>query len=199
MGEPHTGYTKDFVQSYLSKDGLPIALSSLYQGDQNFEDEFVDRDPRMKQSIYVPDRPYRIYSDGSIDYRTMPEFDNNYVTTSYYITKGYSPYEVDRLQNQSTIDVFTYRYGKLLVTYAEAKAELGEATQEVLDNSINLLRDRVGMPHLEVNVGFEDPNWPDWEVPVTPLINEIEESEELKQQEREPAGKTLSGGKRASC
>lgn len=173
LGEPHTGYTKDFVQSYLSKDGLPIALSSLYQGDQNFEDEFVDRDPRMKQSIYVPDRPYRIYSDGSIDYRTMPEFDNNYVTTSYYITKGYSPYEVDRLQNQSTIDVFTYRYGKLLVTYAEAKAELGEATQEVLDNSINLLRDRVGMPHLEVNVGFEDPNWPDWEVPVTPLINEI--------------------------
>lgn len=173
LGEPHTGYTKDFVQSYLSKDGLPIALSPLYQGDQNFEDEFVDRDPRMKQSIYVPDRPYRIYSDGSVDYRTMPEFDNNYVTTSYYITKGYSPYEVDRLQNQTTIDVFTYRYGKLLVTYAEAKAELGEATQEVLDNSINLLRDRVGMPHLKVNVGFEDPNWPDWEVPVTPLINEI--------------------------
>ena len=173
LGEPHTGYTKDFVQSYLSKDGLPIALSSLYQGDENFEEEFVDRDPRMKQSIYVPDRPYRIYSDGSVDYRTMPEFDNNYVTTSYYITKGYSPYEVDRLQNQTTIDVFTYRYGKLLVTYAEAKAELGEATQEVLDNSINLLRDRVGMPHLMVNVGYEDPNWPDWEVPVTPLINEI--------------------------
>tara|TARA_R110002124_G_scaffold287328_1_gene472961 strand:- start:75349 stop:76974 length:1626 start_codon:yes stop_codon:yes gene_type:complete len=173
LGEPHTGYTKDFVQSYLSKDGLPIALSPLYQGDENFEEEFVDRDPRMKQSIYVPDRPYRIYSDGSVDYRTMPEFDNNYVTTSYYITKGYSPYEVDRLQNQTTIDVFTYRYGKLLVTYAEAKAELGEATQEVLDNSINLLRDRVGMPHLMVDVGFEDPNWPNWEVPVTPLINEI--------------------------
>jgi hypothetical protein len=173
LGEPHTGYTKDFVQSYLSKDGLPIALSPLYQGDVNFEDEFVDRDPRMKQSIYVPDRPYRIYTDGSVDYRTMPEFDNNYVTTSYYITKGYSPYEVDRLQNQTTIDVFTYRYGKLLVSYAEAKAELGEATQEVLDNSINLLRDRVGMPHLEVNVGFEDPNWPDWEVPVSPLVNEI--------------------------
>ncbi|MBI0397259.1 RagB/SusD family nutrient uptake outer membrane protein [Cyclobacterium marinum] len=173
LGEPHTGYTKDFVQSYLSKDGLPIALSSLYQGDENFEDEFVDRDPRMKQSIYVPDRPYRIYSDGSVDYRAMPEFDNNYVTTSYYITKGYSPYEVDRLQNQTTIDVFTYRYGKLLVTYAEAKAELGEATQEVLDKSINLLRDRVGMPHLNVNVDFVDPNWPDWEVPVSPLINEI--------------------------
>ena len=174
LGEQGTGYTKDFVNSYLSADGLPIALSPLYLGDQGeFEMEFQNRDPRMKQSIYVPDRPYRIYADGNVDYRNMPEFDNNYVTTSYYITKGYSPYEVDRLQNQTTIDVFTYRYGKLLVTYAEAKAELGEATQEVLDNSINLLRDRVGMPHLTVDVGFEDPNWPDWEVPVSPLINEI--------------------------
>ncbi|HSI77540.1 MAG TPA: RagB/SusD family nutrient uptake outer membrane protein [Lunatimonas sp.] len=173
LGEQRTGYTKDFVNSYLCEDGLPIALSPLYQGDQQFEVEFQNRDPRMKQSIYVPDRPYRIYADGSVDYRTMPEFDNNYVTTSYYITKGYSPYEVDRLQLQCTIDVFTYRYGKLLVTYAEAKAELGEATQEVLNNSINLLRDRVGMPHLSVDVGFVDPNWPDWEVPVSPLINEI--------------------------
>lgn len=173
MGEPRTGYTKDFVNSYLSIDGLPIAQSPLYQGDAEFGDEFENRDPRMFQSIYHPDRPYRIYSDGSVDYREMPEFDNNYVTTSYYITKGYSPYEVDRLQLQTTIDVFIYRYGKLLVTYAEAKAELGEATQEVLDNSINLLRDRVGMPHLSVNVGFVDPNWPAWEIPISPLLNEI--------------------------
>lgn len=173
MGEPRTGYTKDFVNSYLAKDGLPISLSPLYNGDAEFGDEFKNRDPRMHQSIYVPDRPYRIYSDGSVDYREMPEFDNNYVTTSYYITKGYSPYESDRLQLQGTIDDFIFRYGKLLVTYAEMKAELGECTQEVLDRSINQLRDRVGMPHLTVDVGFVDPNWPDWEVPVTPLINEI--------------------------
>ena len=173
MGEAKTGYTKDFVNSYLSIDGMPIALSPLYQGDAEFGDEFKARDPRMYQSIYHPDRPYRIHSDGSVNYREMPEFDNNYVTTSYYITKGYSPYEVDRLQLQTTIDVFIYRYGKLLITYAEAKAELGEATQDVLDNSINLLRDRVGMPHLNVNVDFVDPNWPDWEVPISPLLNEI--------------------------
>ncbi len=29
------------------------------------------------------------------------------------------------------------------------------------------------MPHLTVDVGFVDPDWPDWEVPVSPLINEI--------------------------
>lgn len=173
MGEPHTGYTKDFVESYLCKDGLPIGVSPLYNGDKEFGDEFKDRDPRMNQSVYHPDRIYRIYEDGSTELRPMPEFDNNYSPTSYYILKGYSPYERDRLQLQCIVDDFIFRYGELLVSYAEAKAELGEANQEVLDKSINLLRDRVKMPHLKVDVGFTDPNWPNWEVAVSPLINEI--------------------------
>jgi hypothetical protein len=173
MGEPATGYSKDFVQSYLCKDGLPISLSPLYKGDQNFEDEFKNRDPRMDQSVYQPERVYRIYEDGSVEYETMPKFDNNYSPTSYYILKGYSPYERDRLQGQCIIDDFIFRYGELLVSYAEAKAELGEATQEVLDKSINLLRARVDMPPLKVDIGFVDPNWPNWEVPISPLLNEI--------------------------
>lgn len=173
LGEQKTGYTKDFVNSYLCTDGLPISLSPLYKGDLEFVDEFVNRDPRMYQSIYHPDRPYRIYQDGSLEYKNMPEFDNNYCTTGYFITKGYSPYEIDRLQGHCTIDRFIFRYGRLLVVYAELKAELGECSQQVLDRSINLLRDRVNMPHLTVDVGFVDPDWPDWEVPVSPLINEI--------------------------
>ena len=173
LGEPHTGYTKNFVESYLCKDGLPISLSPLYKGDAAFGDEFINRDPRMQQSVYNVDRVYRLYGDGSKEYRPMPEFDNNYTPTSYYILKGYSVYEKDRLQLQCIVDDFIFRYGKLLVTYAEAKAELGECTQAVLDVSINKLRDRVGMPHLTTQVGFVDPNWPNWEVPVSPLINEI--------------------------
>ena len=35
--------------------------------------------------------------------------------------------------------------------FAEAKAELGQCTQDVLDETINVLRDRVDMPHLTVN------------------------------------------------
>lgn len=173
LGEPHTGYSKDFVESYLCTDGLPIALSPLYKGDAEFGDEFVNRDPRMHQSIYNKGRVYRIYEDGSVEYRPMPEFDNNYVTTSYYILKGYSPYERDRLQNQCVIDDFIFRYGEVLVSYAEAKAELGEITQQVLDKSVNQLRNRVGMPPMKAEVGFTDPNWPNWEVPVSPIINEI--------------------------
>lgn len=180
LGEAFTGYNIDFVQSYLCTDGLPIALSPLYKGDAVFGDEFVNRDPRMEQSIYQSERPYRIFDDGVVNYKAMPEFQNNNCPTSYFILKGYSPYERDRLPGTSIIDDFIFRYGKVLVSYAEVKAELGECTQEVLDNSVNLLRDRVGMPHLTVDVGFEDPNWPNWEVPVTPLINEIRRERRLE-------------------
>lgn len=173
LGEQQTGYSQDFINSYLCVDGLPISISPLYQGDQEFMDVFKNRDPRLKQSTYTPDRPYRIYADGSIDIKDMPEFDKNYCTTSYYITKGYSPLESQRLQGHCTLDRFIFRYGRLLVTYAEIKAELDECDQSVLDLSINKLRDRVGMPHLLVEVGFEDPDWPEWEIPVSPLINEI--------------------------
>lgn len=180
LGEPRTGYNQDFVQSYLCTDGLPIALSPLYQGDDVFGDEFINRDPRMGQSIYHEERPYNISTSGVVYHKEMPEFQSTYSPTSYYIIKGYSPYEVDRLIQASVVHTFIYRYGKVLVSYAEAKAELGEATQEVLDNSINLLRDRVAMPHLTVDVGFVDPNWPNWEEPISPLLNEIRRERRLE-------------------
>jgi hypothetical protein len=58
----------------------------------------------------------------------------------------------------------------VLLIYAEAKAELGEATQADLDRSINLLRDRVGMPHLDVNPPM-DPRYAN--DGISPLLVEI--------------------------
>lgn len=178
-GEAYTGYSKDFINSYLCIDGLPIALSPLFHGDAVWGDEILNRDPRLKQSIYTSDRPYRIYEDGSTMYKQLPEF-INYCPTSYWITKAYSPYERDRMPSVSIIDDFIFRYAVVLLNYAEAKAELDECTQDILDNSINKIRDRVGMTHLTVDVGFEDPNWPNWEVPVSPLINEIRRERRLE-------------------
>ena len=173
MSEPQTGFTKDFAETYLCKDGKPISLSALYKGDAQFTDEFIDRDPRMKQSIYTPDRPFLITSSGSISYQPVPEFNNARCNTGYRIIKFFSPYEKDIQQGRCIKPTFIFRYAEVLLNNAEAKAELGECTQEVLDKSINFLRDRVGMPHLTMDVGFVDPNWPDWEIPVAPLINEI--------------------------
>src|SRR5690606_17675126 len=48
------------------------------------------------------------------------------------------------------------RYAEVLLNYAEAKAELGTITQTDIDKSIKLLRDRVGMPNL--NLAFANSN-----------------------------------------
>lgn len=47
-----------------------------------------------------------------------------------------------------SIDYPVIRYAEVLLTYAEARAELNELTQSDLDNTINLIRDRAGMPHM---------------------------------------------------
>lgn len=168
-----SGFTKDFAEAYLCKDGKPISVSTLYKGDAQFADEFVDRDPRMLQTIYTQARPYNITPAGVYQYRDVPEFDSRMCYTGYRIIKFFSPTARDIEASRCILDDFIFRYGEVLLIYAEAKAELGECTQEDLDKSVNLLRDRVGMPNLEINVGFVDPNWPNWEVPVSPLINEI--------------------------
>lgn len=53
-------------------------------------------------------------------------------------------------------DLPIYRYAEVLLTNAEAKAELGTLTQTDLDNTVNLLRDRVNMPAL--NLAYANAN-----------------------------------------
>lgn len=175
LGEAGDGFTKDFANTYLCDDGKPIRISPKYQGESvtDYLREFQNRDPRMKQTIYTPDQPYLITSQGENQYQAAPQFDNGMCFTGYRIYKFFSPLQSDSEYQRCTLDEYIFRYGETLLNYAEAKAELGECTDADLNKSINLLRDRVGMPHLDVNVGFVDPDWPNWEIPVTPLINEI--------------------------
>lgn len=173
MEESNTGLNKAMIESYLCKDGRPISLSGDYEGDATLEDELRNRDPRLKQTIDNPELPFKIYTDGSREYRELPMIEPQYCTTGYYVMKFHSPDPVQWNLAQSTLDVISYRYAEILLNYAEAKAELGECTQEVLDETINRIRDRVGMEHLTVDPGFVDPNWPDYGYTLTPLLYEI--------------------------
>lgn len=175
------GFSKDFAESFLCKDGKPIGVSELYQGDETLDQEMIDRDPRMYNIIDNIHRPYTVQSDGTIEINesmydptaSAPDVSAAGSVTGYANVKYSSADPTQWTANATTYDWFVYRYAEVLLNYAEAKYELGEMTQDVLDNTINQLRDRVEMPHLTMDVGFTDPNWPDYGYAVDPLLHEI--------------------------
>lgn len=145
--EPQTGVSKDAIETYLAEDGLPIEVSPLYQGDQGIENVMANRDPRLYLTVVQDELRIR-------------------GTVGGYSTSGYATHKFlnediadDPLGNSSNnpTDAPIIRYGEVLINYAEAAAELatlgGNAlTQEDLDKSINVLRDRPGidLPDLQI-------------------------------------------------
>ena len=170
-GSSGTGLSKDFVESFLCTDGLPISVSKMYKGDESLEDEFVNRDPRMYQIIDNRNKPFTIIN-GEQQVNPFPACGANDAVTGYPCVKFRSPLQAQWEANKTTYDWFVYRYAEVLLINAEAHAELGTCTQEVLDRTVNQLRDRVGMPHMTTSP-VADPAAIDYGYEVTPLIYEI--------------------------
>jgi hypothetical protein len=171
------GPTKYLVDQFLCKDGLPISISPLYKGDNTIEDETINRDPRFDQFIFNKDDIWQVYENGdSLFYdHVFKEYVFRNVLNSnasgYQVRKRYLELYIYHDSQYEESPVPHYRYAEALLNYAEAKAELGNITQEDLDVSVNKLRDRVGMPHLMLANVPDDPDktYPE----LSPLINEV--------------------------
>lgn len=148
------GATRDFIESYLCTDGLPITQSPLYKGDGQIEDVFENRDPRLRQSILHPaDKAKRkFFLDDKLTYPRLKGMAGGKISpTGYHIIKPYNyDNEAGNGFKQSEQSAVVLRFAEVLLNYAEASAELGELTQKDLDITINQLRDRVNMPHMEL-------------------------------------------------
>ncbi len=136
--------TRALAYHYLMADGTPFQSKSGWETMQ-YNQEFSGRDPRMSQTIAAPDY-IALGTDASTKY---------YPNCKDYDRSGYRPikYFSDDTHDgatTSTTDYAVFRYGEVLLNYAEAKAELGEADQSVIDASVNVVRARVGMPALDV-------------------------------------------------
>ncbi len=173
--EAGCGFSKSFVESFLCSDGLPISLSNKYLGDETMRKETANRDPRLKQLILTNDFPTNVTDDlkDSTFVVNEDEFITQHCFTGYRPIKGFNPIYSQALYMKSSFDGIAYRYAETLLINAEAKAELNTITNADLDRTVNQLRDRVGMPHLTVNVGFTDPKWPDWGYSLSPVLQEI--------------------------
>ncbi|MEN0053746.1 MAG: RagB/SusD family nutrient uptake outer membrane protein [Mucilaginibacter sp.] len=167
--EVQTGASKNAIESYLCKDGLPIGVSPLYKGDKTITNVMTDRDPRIA-ATFVP----AIRLNGVV---------SNYSSSGYAVLKFFNEDIKDLTNGNSSLNdtqAPVIRYGEILINYAEACAELGTLTQNDLDISINKLRSRTGikMPALQVMGGLPAVNGNVYDDPkrdptVTSLLWEI--------------------------
>ena len=167
--------TKELADSYLCTDGKPITGNPLFSGYTTITDEMKNRDPRFYQTIFTPNAPWMIDATGTKFWNDVYTNINSATKfnspSGYVLRKGYDPLFVNHNLNYEETPSIYYRYAEVLLNFAEAKAELGTITQDDIDKSIKKLRDRVGMPDLNLATIATDLKW-DFTT-LSPIINEI--------------------------
>jgi hypothetical protein len=122
---------------------------SAYTSEANYKnktflEETANRDPRLSQTIRIPG-----YTRIGSSIALPPDF--TACISGYQITKFVTDSGNNQdLVNSSYGDIPIFRYAEVLLNFAEAKAELGILTQSDIDKSVKLIRDRVGMPNLNL-------------------------------------------------
>ncbi|MFN8205983.1 MAG: RagB/SusD family nutrient uptake outer membrane protein [Bacteroidales bacterium] len=175
FGGGNTGVTRSLMNSYLCTDGEPISTSPLFLGYDSIQLEAANRDPRLAQSILLPGDIVTMNIPGNPNtYFVKPALDGSAgfrALTGYCMHKGANLEYSQQLSSGGTMACILFRYSEALLILAEAKAELGTLVQGDVDNTINLLRDRIGMIHLDLDNIANDPNW---DFPsLSPVINEV--------------------------
>lgn len=144
--------TQTLVDMYQCTDGKRIDQSSLYNPSKPFE----NRDPRLEYSILRPGmwhggyrfetHPDSVKTDALINGYIVRvpnlESTNAYATfTGYLFKKYYDESDLPEKVTQCELNFTLMRYAEILLTYAEAKIELNEIDQSVID-AINAVRQR---------------------------------------------------------
>ncbi len=143
------GVTRKIIASYLMADGSRFTDKDGWE-TMPFVEEVKDRDPRLAQSIRTPG-----YCRLGTKTRLAPNL--NHCETGYAPIKYFMGPDDDAYQ-QSYCDLILFRAAEVYLNFAEAKAELGTITQDDIDRSIKLLRDRVGMPNLDMEAADASPD-----------------------------------------
>ena len=176
------GINKDAFDSYLFRDGKPLATTTMDKSDEgkivkiidnsglfteaqpyiDMTDVFANRDPRLAAQV---DNILQFVGCGYARFPGQASISAQSTSSTGYGVMLFDNVKyagANNAQRQSTNGNYTdapiFWYAEILLNYAECCAELGSCTQGDLDKSINLLRDRVGMPHLTVSPAADPAN-----------------------------------------
>lgn len=135
------GFTKRFMNHYLMADGTYFSSQPGYE-KKEFVEEVSNRDPRLAQTVLCPG--YIQKGASSVTPNSLNAL-TGYQPIKYVAESAYDG------SNKSYTDFPLFRTAEVYLNFAEAKAELGTLSQSDLDQSINLIRQRAGMPGLELS------------------------------------------------
>lgn len=132
--------TKQFVNTYLNLDGTPFTDKVGYD-KVPFSEEFTGRDWRMSQSLRHPG--YKRLDKG-VETPQAPNF--NFSSTGYQPIKWViDDMALDGNTSPCNNSIPIIRYAEVLLSYAEAKRELGEFSENIWNQTIKPLRERAGV------------------------------------------------------
>lgn len=130
--------SRQMLDNFLYIDGLPREKSLLLGQPEIYYSDITDnRDPRLKLTLFSVGE--EAYKGPYIPFRG----DSQTHGMGYPIKKGFMRDELDT-NSKETVDKMIIRYAEVLISYAEAIYEYnGNISDEVLDHTINLIRQRV--------------------------------------------------------
>ncbi|RYY36654.1 MAG: RagB/SusD family nutrient uptake outer membrane protein [Sphingobacteriaceae bacterium] len=143
--------TQELVDSYLMTNGRRIDEAGSGYDENN---PYVNRDPRLTNTVVYDGYQWELPDNTTKTIYTKPGTDpdaNAYdeyraggisSPTGYYTRKYYDPTSITNFV--SGLNLIMIRYADVLLMYAEAKAELGQMTASVWDQTIKPIRQRAG-------------------------------------------------------
>ena len=146
---------QDFVKTYLNLDGSRHTATG-----EEFTTEVENRDYRLSQSIITPGYTKLV---GGVSTATPPDF--TVTLTGYQVIKFNIDDKAYESASVSYNSLPIMRYAEVLLNYAEAKAELGEFSDDIWNKTIKPLRERAGVdgkrptsadPYLQQYYGLSD-------------------------------------------
>lgn len=139
------GVGQKFINMFLSKDGLPIEKSPLFQGFGTYTSQFMNRDTRLKYTVKVPNM-YYWYGTFNSRVTWLDDAADRVNSTGKLIqVGGYGNQKWISERNvpdsKESEDYPVIRYAEVLLNYAEAVYERNGAISDAdLDKSLNQVR-----------------------------------------------------------
>lgn len=143
--------TKDLVDMYLTLDGIPISTDKI-----SITKEFDNRDYRLIQTVHGPGHTYQTNSG----YVSLKALNFTYTFTGYQFVKWSIEREENYSKGKAENSLPIIRLSEVMLNYAEAKAELGQMTKDIWNNTVGKLRMRAGVKSIYPgDVEYVEDSW----------------------------------------